>query len=184
VSTTKTKAPARVGRPKTPLEIPERTETPQPADEATDTRAGPDVGPIPEPVTEPADALARAIIRAFSAGRGYLGNRYICESESVIRQWLTEDGVNYDESDLPAALTRLETATLPGSTSRLLRGYALHRSYPITAKPLPSRAMLLMDLHPMDTREYEPADIDPYLLPAGDQSHEEVQSKAPAVRMI
>ena len=135
---------------------------PQPAEEATDTGAGPDVGPIPEPVTEPADALAGAIIRAFSAGRGYLGNRYICETESVLRQWLTEDGVNYDESDLPAAMTRLETATLPGSTSRLLRGYALHRSYPITAKPLPSRAMQLMDLHPMDTREYEPADIDPH----------------------
>ena len=96
------------------------------------------MGPIPEPVTEPADALARTIIRTFSAGRRYLGNRYICETESVLRQWLTEDGVNYDESDLPAALTRLETATLPGSTSRLLRGYALHRSYPITAKPLPS----------------------------------------------
>jgi hypothetical protein len=44
--------------------------------------------------------------------------------------------------------------------------------------------MQLMDLHPMDTREYEPADIDPYLLPDGDQSHEEVQSKALAVRMI
>ena len=54
--------------------------------------------------------------------------------------------------------------TLPGSNSRLLRGYALHRSYPITSKPLPPRAMLLMTLHPLDTTTYEPADIEPYVV--------------------
>jgi hypothetical protein len=91
----------------------------------------------------------------------------------VLRQWLTEDGASYDESDLAAALTKLETATLSGSTSRLLRGYALHRSYPITAKPLPSWAMQLMDLHPMDTMDYEPADIEPYLLAPAAPSYEE-----------
>jgi hypothetical protein len=97
-------------------------------------------------------------------GRGYQGNRGQCESEKVLREWLTEDGVIFDESDLAAALRVLETATLPGSPFRLLRGYALHRSYPITAKPLPARAMLLTTLHPMDATTYEPADIDPYVL--------------------
>ena len=90
-------------------------------------------------------------------------------------------------SDLPAALTRLETATLLGSTSRLLRGSALHRSYPITAKPLPGRALQWIDLHPMDATMYEPADIVPDLLPAaGDPLQEDtaVQSEAPAMRMV
>jgi hypothetical protein len=91
------------------------------------------------------------------------GNRRLCESETDLRSWLHNDGVIFDESDLPAALRRLETATLPGSNSRLLRGYALHRSYPITSKPLPSRAMLLATLHPMDSTMYEPADIEPYV---------------------
>ena len=71
----------------------------------------------------------------------------------------------FDEADLPAALIRLETATVPGfERSRLLRGYALHRSYPITAKPPPSRAMCLMTLHFMDVTTYEPADIEPYVV--------------------
>jgi hypothetical protein len=89
----------------------------------------------------------------------------LCESETVLREWLHSDGVIFDAADLPAALTRLETATLPGfENSRLLRGYALHRSYPITAKPLPSRAMLLTALHLMDSMTYEPADIEPYVV--------------------
>jgi hypothetical protein len=77
----------------------------------------------------------------------------------------------FDESDLPAALTKLETATLPGfERSRLLRGYALHRRYPITSKPLPPRAMLLMTLHPMDSTTYKPADIEPYVIrPVSDE---------------
>jgi hypothetical protein len=34
------------------------------------------------------------------------------------------------------------------------------------ATPLPPRAMLLSQIHAFDYREYEPADIAPYLLPA------------------
>ena len=49
-------------------------------------------------------------------------------------------------------------------TFRLLRGYALHRSYPITSKPLPARAMLLKAIHPMDSMTYEPADIELYVI--------------------
>ena len=83
----------------------------------------------------------------------------------MLRDWLRADGAVWDESDLPAALTKLETATVPGfERFRLLRGYALHRSYPITTKPLPSRAMLLATLHFMDTATYEPADIEPYVV--------------------
>jgi hypothetical protein len=78
--------------------------------------------------------------------------------------------VDWDKADLPAALTRLETVTLPGQTQRLLRGYALHRSYPITARPLPKRAMQLVALHPFDRLVYEPADIEPYLLPPTEQA--------------
>jgi hypothetical protein len=37
--------------------------------------------------------------------------------------------------------------------------------------------MQLMDLHPMDATMYEPADIEPYLIPAGDQ----VQEDSPAL---
>jgi hypothetical protein len=96
--------------------------------------------------------------------------------------------VNYDEADLPAALSVLETATLPGSTSHLLRGYALHRSYPMTAKPLASRAMQLIELHLMDSTTFEPADIEPYLLPpsAGDpvQKDPTAHSTGPVVRAV
>ncbi|HEX6760116.1 MAG TPA: hypothetical protein VF086_17180 [Propionibacteriaceae bacterium] len=105
-----------------------------------------------------------AIVKAFSAGRGYQCNRKLCESEAVLRELLLSDGVVFDEADLPAALTRLETAAAPGSTFRLLRGYALHRSYPITSKPLPARAMLLKAIHPMDSMTYEPPDIEPYVI--------------------
>jgi hypothetical protein len=132
----------------------------EPGEDVTATAAD-----VPEPTDEQRiDALATAITRAFTAGRGYQGNRRLCESETVLREWLTEDGVIIDEAGLPAALTRLETATLPGSNSRLLRGYALHRSYPITSKPLPPRSMLLMTLHPLDSTTYEPADIEPYVV--------------------
>ena len=153
--------------------------------------AAPDVGSdtqdVSEPATDPADVLARDIIRTFTVGRGFQGNRTLCESESVLREWLAADGAKFDEADLPAALSMLETATLPGSTSRLLRGSSLHRSYPITSKPLPPRAMQLLDLHPMDTREYEPADIEPYLiLPDGSFVHEDspAPSSIPVLRYV
>jgi hypothetical protein len=61
------------------------------------------------------DALAESIIRSLDVpGRGYQGNLALCESEAVLRDWLRADGVVWDESDLPAALTKLETATVPG----------------------------------------------------------------------
>jgi hypothetical protein len=130
--------------------------TPEPVEAAEDA---------PEPTEQDRiDALATAIVRAFIPGRGYQGNVTVCESEAVLREWLASDGFEFDEADLPAALTKLETATLPGSTSRLLRGYALHRSYPITTKPLPKRAMQLLPLHPFDRLEYSPADIEPYVV--------------------
>jgi hypothetical protein len=110
------------------------------------------------------DALAAAIINAFAPGRGFKGNISLCESETVLREWLASDGFAVDEALLPAALTRLETVTLPGQTLRLLRGYALHRSYPITARPLPKRAMQLVALHPFDRLEYPPAHIEPYVV--------------------
>jgi len=142
---------------------------------------------VAEGAADPADVLARDIIRTFTVGRGFQGNRTLCESESVLREWLAADGAKFDEADLPAALSMLETATLPGSTSRLLRGSSLHRSYPITSKPLPPRAMQLLDLHPMDTREYEPADIEPYLiLPDGSFVHEDspAPSSIPVLRYV
>jgi hypothetical protein len=73
--------------------------------------------------------LARAILSSFDvSGRGHEGNRFMCEDEIVLRQWLTEDGVvNFDDATLSAALTLLETATLPSSRSPLLRGSDLHR---------------------------------------------------------
>jgi hypothetical protein len=60
------------------------------------------------------NALATAIIRAFAPGRGFQGNVSLCESEAVLRQWLQADNLVWDEVDLPAAFTRLETATMPG----------------------------------------------------------------------
>jgi len=111
-----------------------------------------------------AEVLARAIVRAFSSGRSFQGNRFIYESDTVLREWLAADSVDYDEATLAEALGLLETGTLPGSTFRLVRGYALHRSYPITSKPLPDRAMQLVELHPFDPREFELADIEPYLI--------------------
>jgi hypothetical protein len=47
-------------------------------------------------------------------GRGYDGNRILWESEDPLRQYLTADGVVYNESDLSAALTKLERAAVPG----------------------------------------------------------------------
>jgi hypothetical protein len=41
----------------------------------------------------------------------------------------------------------------------------VNRSVHIRATPLPARAMLLSQTHAFDYREYEPADIEPYLLP-------------------
>jgi hypothetical protein len=105
---------------------------------------------------------------AFSAsGRGYQGNRYLCESETVLRQYLTEDGVIFDESDLAPALTKLETASLRGSDARLVRGTELHRRNNSRYSPaarLPERAMMLDQVHPFDPMKYEPADIEPYVV--------------------
>jgi hypothetical protein len=124
---------------------------------------------------EPADddrvaALARAIIKSFSvSGRGYNGTRHLCESDSVLREWLAADGVSCDDAALSAALTKLETATLPGSNMRLIRGSELHRrngSRHLPAARWPERAMMLESVHPFDSMQYEPADILPYLLPA------------------
>jgi hypothetical protein len=100
-------------------------------------------------------------------GRGYLGNRFSCAGEDQLRQHLTWDGVSFDDVHLAAALSRLETATLPGSDSRLIRGSGLHRrnsSLHLPAAQLPPRAMLLEHMHPFDYKVYEPADISPYLV--------------------
>jgi hypothetical protein len=136
-----------------PVEIPATPEAPEPVESP---RA---------PLTDEQRlaALAIAIIETFTAGRGYLGNKRLCESETVLRQWLQVDGIEFDESDLPAALTRLETAT-PGL--ELTSAAGVRTSPPLSdyGKPLPSRAMLLMTLHPMDSTTYEPADIEPYVV--------------------
>jgi hypothetical protein len=135
------------------------TTAPEPAEGPTD----PEMSVV---TTTPAEALAIAIVASFNvAGRGFQGRRLLCESEHQLREYLAADGVVYDEADLPAALTLLETATLPGSVWRLLRGEALHRRNGWPAKPLPPRAMILDQVHPFDSMEYEPADIEPYLLP-------------------
>jgi hypothetical protein len=92
----------------------------------------------------------------------------MCESETVPREWLHSDGVIFDEPQPPAALTLLETASLPNSNARLVRGSELHRlTSPrgLPAAKLPSRTMLLGTVHPFDPMEYQPADIEPYLLP-------------------
>jgi len=109
-----------------------------------------------------------AILKTFDVpGRGFQGNRNLIESEDRLRQYLTEDGVSFDDSTLSAALTLLETATLPGSSARLVRGRELHRRSSSPHSPaaqLPSRAMLLEHMHPFDYRVYDPADIEPYLI--------------------
>lgn len=107
----------------------------------------------------------------YVSGRGFQGNRFLCESEAVLRQYLIEDGVRFDDLTLAAALRVLETASLSGSDARLIRGTELHRmvnrSVHTRATPLPARAMLLSQIHAFDFREYESADIEPYLLPVG-----------------
>jgi hypothetical protein len=100
-------------------------------------------------------------------GRGHEGNRYLFESDTHLREWLTEDGVSFDDAHLAAALARLETATLPGSDARLIRGSELHRrngSRYLPASHLPSRAMMIESIHSFDHTTYEPADISPYLV--------------------
>lgn len=122
---------------------------------------------VPAPAErDPVDALAESIIKSLDvSGRGQQGNLALCESEAVLRDLLRSDEVVWDESDIPAALTKLETATVPGfERARLVRGYALHRSIPITSKTLPPRAMQLNTLHFMDLTAYEPADIEPYVV--------------------
>jgi hypothetical protein len=69
------------------------------AEDATDTAVRPAIGPDTQYVTErvePAVAssvdadvvLARAILSSFEVpGRGYQGNRSMCGSETVLREW-------------------------------------------------------------------------------------------------
>jgi hypothetical protein len=74
--------------------------------------------------------------------------------------------VIFDDATLSAAVTRLETAMLPGSDTRLIRGTELHRrncSRYLPAAHLPARAMMLESLRPWDQMICERADIDPYL---------------------
>jgi hypothetical protein len=118
------------------------------------------------------DAIAKSIVGSFYvSGRGHQGNRLLYESEAVLRQYLAEDGVSFDEEDLAPALTMLETAALGGSDARLIRGEELHRlvnrSVHTRATPLPPRGMLLDQVKPFDFVEYEPADIEPYVVPVG-----------------
>ena len=75
--------------------------------------------------------------------------------------------MSYDDTTLAGALERLETATLPGSNARLIRGSELHRrngSRYLPAAQLPPRAMMLEEVHPFDNRVYDRADIMPYLI--------------------
>lgn len=78
--------------------------------------------------------------------------------------------MQFDDELLAAALRVLETASLPGSDARLIRGAELHRrngsSVFVRSTPLPSRAMLLDQVAPFHFQEYEPADIEPYLAPS------------------
>jgi hypothetical protein len=133
--------------------------------------AAPDVEPVtPEPVevlTAPSapvdgdvvDALARAIVRSFNgSSRGYRGNRQLCAGEDQFREYLTADGVAFDDQVLSAALTKLETATVSGSDARIVRGAELHRrngSRWLPSTPLPARGMLLETVWQFDSMEYE-----------------------------
>jgi hypothetical protein len=123
-----------------------------------------------EPDFAAVDELAKAIIRSFSVtGRGHDGNRNLCPHEDQLRDWLGADGVSFDDGLLSAALTRLETATVPGYNVRLVRGTELHRrnrSICVPAARWPDRAILLDPLSPWDSATYEPSDIDPYLIRA------------------
>jgi hypothetical protein len=162
-------------------------EVAKPSTGGTESVAGPDMDAVPEPPTalsedavepEPAavDELAKAIIRSFSVpGRGYEGNRNLCPNEDQLREWLQADGVSFDDGLLSAALTRLETAMVPGYNVRLVRGTELHRrnrSIWVPAERWPDRAMLLDPLSPWHSATYEPCDIVPYLIPAGRVTHE------------
>jgi hypothetical protein len=84
-------------------------------------------GAATEPDPAAVDELAKAIIRSFSViGRGYEGNRNLCPHEDQLRDWLRADGVSFDDGLLSAALTRLETATVPGYNVGLVRATELH----------------------------------------------------------
>jgi hypothetical protein len=134
---------------------------------------------VPEPVQDvraaaagDVEELARAIVRSFHGdGRCFQGSRFLCPSEDQLRTYLTDDGVDYDDVLLAAALRVLETASLPGSDARLIRGAELHRRNGSTvhtrATPLPARSMLLDQVPPFDFRTFEPADIEPYLVRGG-----------------
>jgi hypothetical protein len=50
----------------------------------------------------------------------------LCPNENQLREWLRADGVSFDDDLLSAALTRLETAMVPGYNVRLVRGTELH----------------------------------------------------------
>jgi hypothetical protein len=88
----------------------------------------------PELPTEPTaeeriNALAVAILKFEVPGRGYEGNRMLWESEDQLRQYLTADGVVYKESDLSAALTKLETAAVPGYDLMRMASLTCSRSF-------------------------------------------------------
>jgi hypothetical protein len=123
-----------------------------------------------EPDPAAVDELAKAIIRSFSVtGRGYEGNRNLCPHEDQLREWLRADGVSFDDGLLSAALTKLETAMVPGYNVRLVRGTDLHRrnrSIWVPAARWPDRAMVLDPLSPWDSATYERCDIVPYLMPS------------------
>ncbi len=71
-----------------------------------------------------------AILKTFEVpGRGYEGNRMLWESEDQLRQYLTADGVVYKESDLSAALTKLETAAVPGYDLMRMASLTCSRSF-------------------------------------------------------
>jgi hypothetical protein len=145
-----------------PEAVADATEPLEPAEDATESAEPVEVDPTA------VDALARDILKAVNApDRGYQGNPYLIESDTQLRQYLTEDGVSFDDAHLAAALSRLETATLPGSDARLILGAELHRrngSRNSPAAHLPGRAMMIESIHPFDTLFYEPAEIFPYLV--------------------
>ena len=67
----------------------------------------------------------------MQAGNGR-GNR--CESEDELLQRLDSDGVVHDASDLPAALSRLESGSLPGHPWQLIRPLEL-ATVPVRSSP-------------------------------------------------
>jgi hypothetical protein len=78
--TTTTKAKASVGRPKTPKDVAERTE-----------------------LVRIANLAGSILISLRQSGRG------MYDSERVLKQWLTEDGVQFTTADIAHSLALLES---------------------------------------------------------------------------